>query len=270
MATVTGPPAGGGERWRLDDEEEFLHRSLADAEAEHAAGDLADRDYTVLVRRDRARLAEVQRSLDDLAGPAPSAPVRTRPRTAAAPRRRRAWLAVVGGLAVAAAAVLLAVDLTSPRLPGQSVTGSVTVTGAQLVARQLGQAAGLARSGDDNGALSLYRTVLSEEPANPQALAAAGWLEWQSGAAARDQQLASAGRALVARSLAVDPSFAIAHLYSGTIDLLGQREPSAAVVQYRAFLAAHPRSATVAAAAQDIRLAFTETGQPVPAAVADG
>ena len=60
------PPAAaptGAERWRLDDEREFLVRSLEDAEREHAAGDLSDDDYDALTRRDRARLAGVEESL---------------------------------------------------------------------------------------------------------------------------------------------------------------------------------------------------------------
>ena len=56
-------PPPGADRWRLNDERQFLVRSLEDADLEHAAGDLSDDDYAVLSRRDRARLADVEESL---------------------------------------------------------------------------------------------------------------------------------------------------------------------------------------------------------------
>ena len=54
----------GDERWYLNDEREFLLRSIDDAERERDAGDLSDADYDVLTARDRARLAEVEAKLD--------------------------------------------------------------------------------------------------------------------------------------------------------------------------------------------------------------
>ena len=51
---------GAGDRWQLDDERGVPARSLADAAAEHEAGDLCDADYEALAARDRARLAEVE------------------------------------------------------------------------------------------------------------------------------------------------------------------------------------------------------------------
>lgn len=44
----------------------FLERSLADAEAEHDAGDLSDADYQALVRRDRGRLEAIEARIVDL------------------------------------------------------------------------------------------------------------------------------------------------------------------------------------------------------------
>ena len=50
-------PSGEDERWYLDDQREFLLRSIDDAVREHEAGDLATPDFEVLVARDRRRLA---------------------------------------------------------------------------------------------------------------------------------------------------------------------------------------------------------------------
>ena len=56
----------GSERWYLNDERDFLLRSIDDAERERDAGDLSEGDYQVLVARDRARLAEVEVKLATL------------------------------------------------------------------------------------------------------------------------------------------------------------------------------------------------------------
>jgi cytochrome c-type biogenesis protein CcmH len=69
----------------LADRQLFLERSLADAEAEHDAGDLSDADYQALLRRDRGRLETIEARMvaleqaaaapDVLAGAAVSASV---------------------------------------------------------------------------------------------------------------------------------------------------------------------------------------------------
>ncbi len=54
------------QRWRLEDERDFLVRSLRDADAEHEAGDLSEVDYETLRRRDADRLAAVEAALEGL------------------------------------------------------------------------------------------------------------------------------------------------------------------------------------------------------------
>ena len=54
------------ERWYLTDEREFLQRSLDDADRERDAGDLSVEDHSLLVARDRARLAEVESEIATL------------------------------------------------------------------------------------------------------------------------------------------------------------------------------------------------------------
>ncbi len=68
--------ASGDERWFLVDEQEFLQRSIEDADRELSAGDLTEADHAVLTQRDRQRLAEVTAALAEL-GPAPDEPPRT-------------------------------------------------------------------------------------------------------------------------------------------------------------------------------------------------
>jgi len=274
-----GPqPARPEDRWRLGDERDFLIRSLADAESEHAAGDLSERDYRALVRRDEGRLAEVTAALAAVdaaeAGPemSPSRPDAAEP-TGPAPsgrRRRRGWLAVGGAVAVAAAAVLLVTQLASPRLAGQPPSGSVTLNAAQRVRQQLGQAEDLVAHNDLGGALGIFQKVLAEDPRQPEALAEAGWIEYQAGTAGAQPALVSDGEASVRTAVSVDPAAPSGHLYLGIIALRHDHDPTAAADQFARFLADHPTSAQVASAAVFIRQADEEAGRPVPAAAAAG
>jgi len=135
------------------------------------------------------------------------------------------------------------------------------------VTQQVAQAATLVGEGHVATALALYREVLSESPHQPEALAEAGWLEWETGVRTGSAALESTGRALVVRATVVDPTFYAGHLYLGTIDLLGDHDATEAVAQYRMLLSDHPPPASLASAAADIRQAFADDGAPVPAGV---
>ncbi len=268
------------ERWFLQDRRDFFRRSLDDADLEHEAGDLGDADYALLRRRDEARLAEVEAQLEALdAGPAPT-PARAGPaRTPARFRtarpgparlfhrpRRRVWMGVVGTLALAAGAVVLVVNLTAARLPGQVATGSLTLTGVKLVEQQLDQAAVEVGQGHLVTALQLYKEVLSESPRQSTALAEGGWLEWESGKAAASASLIAKGRASVTEAARVAPKFYAGHLYLGTIDL-DQGQDSAAVAQYKLFLSDHPQAKWIKDYSPEIRKAYAAAGQPLPPTV---
>ncbi|MGH8996781.1 MAG: tetratricopeptide repeat protein [Acidimicrobiales bacterium] len=272
--SITEPKTGSGpdadRRWRLEDQREFLVRSLQDLRTEREAGDIGVEDFEALVARDEGRLAAVDAELGELeeaerlAAPANEA----KPGSARA-RRRRAWLAIVAVVALTAGTTLLVIRLASPRLPGQPDTGSTP----QTIPTQLAEAATLVDEGTKASlteALALYRQVLKEDPNQPQALDETGYLEWEAGFSAHDGSLEARGRTLVERSLKVEPDDYAAHLFLGTIDLEQDHDPAAAVAQYRRFLAERPPKARVDAAAALVRRAFTEADQPVPAAVSTG
>jgi hypothetical protein len=270
------------DRWALVDRRDFLRRSLDDADAEHEAGDLTDADHAALRRRDEALLVDVEAQLAALDLPVgevePPSPAPATGRTArtarpAAPRRtgswrprRRAWMAVAGVAAVVAASVVLVVDVTSTRLPGQVATGGAQLSGQHLVDQELDQAAVLDDQGKVVTALGLYQTVLSQDPDQPTALAESGWLEWESGSGAGNPGLERRGRAQVAKAVAAAPSFYAGHLYLGTIDYR-EGDAAAAVDQFRLFLSDHPPSAWTREFAGQIRGAFVADGKPVPAGV---
>ncbi len=282
MTLGTAPPEGTGRVadgseaatvWRLRDEEQFLVRSLEDAAREREAGDLSDQDFRLLAARDRSRLAEVRRLLAErTTEPVPPSSAEAGDRLGrrdapAALRRRRWWLAALGVTLVVAGVVLLVWDLVSPRLPGQTPTGGVSLNAAQMVERQLAQAAVLIEQHKVQSALRLYDTVLTEDPRQPEALAQWGWLEWGTGERARDAKLVGAGSAFVEEALRVDPRFTAAHLYLGTIEEAAG-DDAAAVVQYGQFLAGRPATALVRDSAPLIEKAYRAVGRPVPAMVA--
>ncbi len=270
-ATDEHAPADAERRWRLEDELDFLERSLSDLGAERDAGDIDERDFQVLAARDTERLSSVRAELEALDA-AERARLDGPPEPTAAPgakgrRRRRRWLAVVGVVALSAGATLLAVHLASPRLPGQPPTGSIALSVPKRIEMQLGEASLLVDEGTKRSlaeALGVYRSVLAEDPRQPQALAETGWLEWEAGHARGDTALEDAGRTLVQRSIAVEHDDFAAHLFMGTIDLEQEHDPVAAVGQYRLFLAEKPPKAEVTSAAALIRQAFAEAGQSDP------
>ena len=67
VSDVGGGARAGDDRWYLNDQRDFLLRSIADAHSEHDAGDLSDADFSLLVARDRRRLADVELALGELA-----------------------------------------------------------------------------------------------------------------------------------------------------------------------------------------------------------
>lgn len=265
--------ARAADRWSLVDRRDFLRRSLDDADREHEAGDLDDADYELLRRRDLTALADVEAQLDrlEVGTPRPGSRAdRKKPdRTGRLPearRRHRTWLAVAGTAAVVAGAVVLVASLMTSRLPGQVATGSIKTSQAQEIERELAQAATLVAEGKDVQALQAYEGVLVLVPQQPTALAESGWLEWESGSQSQNASLEAKGQAEVAKAVTVAPGFYAGRAYLGTIEV-GRGDATAAVAQYRRFLADHPPKTWVRDYAPEIRTAFTHAGQPVPPGV---
>jgi tetratricopeptide (TPR) repeat protein len=261
---------GDDARWFLNDQREFLIRSIADAEAEHDAGDLTEEDFALLVARDRGTLAEVEAALGELAllPEEAESPAGTSPAAAAASAPRSHWrlVGILASCALILVGVLILVDhALSNRLPGQAVSGGITQTRAQLIEQQLAQASTLYNGGQTTEALSLYEKVLTEDPTDPTALAQSGWLEWNAGASDKQPSLEALGRKVEQRTIRVAPTFYGGHLYLGLILLYQDNNPKGAVVQFDKFLNEVPPAALVQAVAPKIRDAYTAVGLPVPA-----
>lgn len=179
---------------------------------------------------------------------------------------RRWWLAALGVASLLAATVLLVVDLTTPRLPGQYATGSITLNTAQRIARQLAQAKTLVAGGSETQAMQLYGEVLAEDPRQPVALAEWGWLDWRAASAAKDQTLAAEGASALEEAVKVDPKLFVAQYYLGAV-LYDEGTAQKAVAHFARFLADEPTATWLSDAAPEIRAAYAAAHEPLPSGV---
>lgn len=263
----------------LRDERDVLLMSLEDLEREHLAGDLPDEDYRVLRDRYTVRAAQVLRELDagdDAASGAPEAETAAgtddardgrrsnRHRRTSSTWRRRSLVAVATVLVgVVALSIVLVVEGTTARLPGDTATGSISLSRQQSLQRELAQAQSLEASGDQAEALEVYHQVLEQDPTQEEALAESGWLEYQAGALAKSSSLLSQGQSDEQKAERSDPGAFAPHLYLGSM-LLVEDDYEAAVAQYKLFLSDGPPSSVVASAASFIDRAYRGAGLTLP------
>lgn len=273
---------------QLDARRQFLEQSLADAFAEHRAGDLSDQDYQALRRRDTARLAALDIRMVGTSGVAlaeagPEVSVGTEPgesvdsapatpKTAASvpgPRRsRRQRFLITGAVISFGAALVLVVSLyAASRLPGQTPTGNPTLSQQAQIQQSLTQAATLEDEGQSGEAAQLYQKVLGQDSKNEVATAQLGWLEYQTGVQGKSASLIADARAKLDQAVKLNPSDYAARLYLGTVLLEQDNNAPGAVAQYQAFLAANPPADLLQQAAAVLRQAYTQAGLPVPSAV---
>jgi tetratricopeptide (TPR) repeat protein len=171
---------------------------------------------------------------------------------------------------LSAAIVLVVVLVTVPRLPGQTVTGNVTLSQQQTTAQTLAEAAVDEDAGNFSQASQLYNQILNQNPNQAQATAQLGWLDYQVGTTGNSTTLKDQGRRLVERAVKLDPRDFAGHLYLGTILLLQDNDATGAVAQYQAFLGARnpvPDPLVIKQAAPYIRRAYTQAGVALPSQV---
>lgn len=147
----------------LEDQRDFLLRSLEDLEREHDAGDVDGLDYIALRDDYTARAASVLRAID--AG-------RARPRRQRRGSTRQRILAALGVLAFAGLAGLLVAQSSGRRDAGEFSSGDIR----QSVTEKLNEANQRFGEGDAEGAVALYDEILVDQPTNAEALTYKGWL----------------------------------------------------------------------------------------------
>jgi tetratricopeptide (TPR) repeat protein len=200
----------------LEEQRDFLLRSLDDLEREREAGEIEDDDYHHLHDDYTRRAADVLRALEE-----------GRAAFTATPARRASWprrllvLGAVGALAVGAGVAVQASSGT--RLAGETFTGSVQETASG----QLQRAATLAQEGEVTEALRIYDDVLADDPEHLEALSERGLLLVSLGQGTQRPAVAAEGRASIERALAVAPENARALFYLGlALRLEGDRAAS--------------------------------------------
>ena len=162
----------------LEEERDFLLRSLEDLEREHAAGDVDDSDFEELKDDYTARAAAAIRAIEDRTAAVKSLlPQRNWQRTALG-------LVLVGALAVGAS--WLVFRNAGTRAPGQGLTGDIRQDSSNLILQAqglTGQAQASLQAGDSTKALKqfesavqAYDKALEISPENVQAMTYRGWV----------------------------------------------------------------------------------------------
>lgn len=194
----------------LEEQRDFLLRSLADLDREHAAGDLADDDYTTLRDDYTARAAEVLRAIE-----------RREQAFADARRPRSAGrTAVTVGIVVVIALVagLSVAKFAGPRQAGDTATGGIT---AKQTPSQLAQTCIRTVNTDPQATVTCYRKVLEKDPRNYVALT---WLGWSLEIIARDlpaggttDELRAAARSSVEKAIEINPDYSYARAFRAVL-----------------------------------------------------
>jgi tetratricopeptide (TPR) repeat protein len=177
---------------------------------------------------------------------------------------------VAACLLIAGGAVILVVHSVQARQPGQASSGSVTLSQAQRIVQQLGQANTLDQQGSTKAALELYDEVLSEDPSNPAALAYAGFLQWNVGTTAHVASLVRIGRAEIETAVKDGPSYFQGHLFYGLVLANQDHNDTAAVAQFEDFLADGPPAAELSQAAPLVSGAYKAAGIALPSQFSTG
>jgi tetratricopeptide (TPR) repeat protein len=244
----------GAEHGSLEDERDFLLRSLDDLDAELLAGNIDPDTYRVLHDDYTARASAVIRSIEG--GGKSGTPDRPR-----VPRALRA--VTIGGIVVFAllAAILLA-HTAGQRRPGQQITGdaqsggsSTTVSAAQDVAAAKLAATAQPKSYDARiryaralFAAQLYPAAIQEylvaarlDPTQAEPLAYTGWLTGlfarsETKPATQQALFDAAGRSLD-RAISVDPTYPDSYVLKGLLLTQIENKQCAGAVVFQQFLA---------------------------------
>lgn len=208
-----------------DGRREFLVRSIADLDDEHAAGDLSDDDH-------RRLRADYQRRLDGLDGKVPAASAKGRPNAsgakaaaapkAAPPRRSNAVVTTVGVLVVAVVAGFLLAGSVGRRGAGDNVTGIDLTTdeaaGAATTGTTLPAALEACVFEDDPGtAVDCYLAYRRDNPEEPQGLFHYGLFLISQGLLLDNDQLKGFGTELLQEAVDVAPDFYAARVNLATV-----------------------------------------------------
>lgn len=221
-------------------ERDFLLRSIADLEAEHAAGELADERFHALHDQYTVQGATVLRAIERLEATPTAGPAAPAPR-----RRRRLLAAAVAGVVIVVGGASLA-SAVGDRRPGQTITGNAQSGGETLddVARaasrrpedygaQMAYATALMEAGEAVNALRAFDAAARLEPSAPAPKAYSGWLVFLAG-------LTDEALPRIEAAIAADPDYPDAHFFRGMVLLRGRNDTAGGLLELRRFLELAP------------------------------
>jgi tetratricopeptide (TPR) repeat protein len=218
----------------LEEQRDFLLRSLADLEAEHDVGDVDDVDYASLKDDYTARAAAVINIID------------ARRAAMIATRRPRRWGVVAATITAVAVMGLgagwLVANSAGQREPGDTITGDIresTIDELAKAADYTAQATAAQQAGDSDAAvtafqnaLDSYRAVLAQQPDNVEALTYRGWLLHVLALQAQGDialELDNDSLTSIDRAVVVDPTYPDARIFRAIIfERLGRNAEAAA------------------------------------------
>lgn len=218
----------------LEEQRDFLLRSLRDLEREREAGDIDDVDYRTLHEDYTARAAAVLRAIEEGRArydAAVASPERRR-------RRVRATAAtVVAALAVAAIAGALVARSSGERVKGQEVSGGGP---SNAVAKQLARAHQLDGQAKVLDAIKAYDAVLKLDPQNLEALTYRGWLVGRFALDANQPAIVDRAFSSLDQAEAIDVTYGPAHCFRGILLFRLRQDAKAAVPELQSCMAANP------------------------------
>ncbi|MGP8222465.1 MAG: hypothetical protein ACLQQM_05530 [Acidimicrobiales bacterium] len=198
------------------------------------------------------------------ASPVPPASPARRLRRLFGSRRARLVIGIAAAVCFVAAATVLVASLAGVRLPGESATGSVSLSSAQQEQETLDQAAILGSEGRVADAVQLYNQVLQTDPNQPDALTYGGWLVRLAGLSSKNRLVLARGDASVARAVKVAPGYPDGHALLGVILYEDFARPEAASVQFRDALGAGASKSLLMSVAAVAAKAFAAAKEPLP------
>jgi cytochrome c-type biogenesis protein CcmH/NrfF len=144
------------------------------------------------------------------------------------------------------------------------VTSETSTNNNAVIKTDLSLAQHLALDGQSSLAIYVYAQVLKIDPKNVTALAEQGYLISQSGVVNHSGALIKKGFNEIQNALSLNPNYAQAYLYSGTIELTSFNNASAAVKDFAKFLKLNPNTELLKESKPIIELAYKDAHIKIP------
>lgn len=232
----------------LEEQRDYLLKSLDDLENEHAAGDIDEGDYTELKDDYTARAAVMIRTIE--AGKARVG------EASSGGGRRFAWIAGIATVAILAGVFIG--QASGSRRAGEFGSGEIRAGSRTLLL----QADDALQNQRFDEAIELYDEVLETEPTNVQAITYRAWVRY------RQDPVAGLALPDFEDAIALEPDYTDARVFN-TIVLLEDDQALEASVQLKAFDATDPPPFMLSLVEsrllrENVMLALFGAEQPVP------